>query len=212
MQPPDDAAAAPAHAGFHHHGPPQHRFDDPTAWAQVFDDPARAAWQRPDEVVGALVSRDDLVVGDLGAGTGYFALRFARALPKGRVVGLDVEPSMVAYLNERAAKEGAANLHAVSVDVDGGGIPDGLDLLFVCNTYHHIEDRPAYFRRAATHLAPGGRVAIVDFRVDSERGPPKKHKLPPATVTAEMKAAGLELVAQKDDLPDQYVLVFAPAQ
>ncbi|MCB9734701.1 MAG: methyltransferase domain-containing protein [Deltaproteobacteria bacterium] len=198
------------HAGFHHQGPLGHRFEDAAAWSQVFDDPARAEWQRPDEVVAALVTRDDLAVGDLGAGTGYFSVRFAKAVPKGRVVGLDIEPTMVAYLNERAAKEGEPNLSAVAVDTEGGGMPGDLDLLFVCNTYHHIADRPAYFRRATANLAKGGRVAIVDFRVDSDRGPPKEHKLAPETVIAEMKAAGLELVGQHDFLPDQYILVFAP--
>ena len=82
-------------------------------------------------------------------------------------------------------------------------------MVFLCNTYHHIEDRAAYFDRLRTDLKEDGRVAIVDFRLDSERGPP--HKLDPAQLTAELVRAGYELAADHDFLPDQYFLVFTPS-
>src|SRR5690606_19691251 len=80
----------------------RHRFSDAERWAQVFDDPKRDLWQKPDEVLRALALPPDAVVADLGAGTGYFAVRLARRLPSGRVYGVDVEPDMVRHLAERA--------------------------------------------------------------------------------------------------------------
>ena len=72
-----------------------HSFGDSEKWAKVFDDPKRDAWQRPHEVIRALALKPDAVVADIGSGTGYFSMRFAHMLPKGRVYGVDTEPGMV---------------------------------------------------------------------------------------------------------------------
>lgn len=83
----------------------RHAFSDAERWARIFEDPARDAWQKPDEVVQALRLAPDAVVADIGAGTGYFAARLARAVPNGRVFAVDIEPDMVRYLTERARRE-----------------------------------------------------------------------------------------------------------
>lgn len=202
-----DAHAHPP--GAHHHGHGMHhRFEDAEAWAQELDAPERDAWQLPDRVVGALALAPTAVVADLGAGTGYFSVRLARAVPSGRVLAIDVEPSMVRYLADRATREGLANLLAVEGTATDAGIREPVDLVLVVNTYHHIAERTAYFAALREHLRPGGRLAIVDFRLDSERGPPREHKLAPDQVQAELEAAGYALVASHDFLPDQYFLVF----
>jgi SAM-dependent methyltransferase len=195
--------------GAHHHGHAMHhRFQDAEGWAQEFDAPERDAWQQPDRVVAALALAPDAVVADLGAGTGYFSVRLARAVPQGRVIGLDVEPEMVRYLADRAQREGLANLLAGEATATDAGLREPVDLVLVVDTYHHIEDRTAYFARLRERLRPGGRVAIVDFRLDSERGPPREHKIAPEAVRAELEAAGYALAASHDFLPDQYFLVF----
>src|SRR5574341_633558 len=88
----------------------QHRFGGAEKWAQVLDDPARDAWQKPHEVLQALKLAPDASVADIGSGTGYFAVRLAHRVPNGRVYGVDAEPDMVRYLAERAKREGLANL------------------------------------------------------------------------------------------------------
>src|SRR5688572_28419135 len=80
----------------------RHGFGDAEKWAKVFDDPERDAWQKPHEVIQALALKPDAIVADIGAGTGYFSVRFARMLPNGRVYGVDTEPGMVKHLAERA--------------------------------------------------------------------------------------------------------------
>src|SRR3990172_2773517 len=91
-----------------------HGFSGAEQWAKVFDDPQRDASQKPREVIDALALKPDSVIADIGSGTGYFAVRFARVLPKGRVYGVDIEPDMVKYLAERAKREGLKNLTALA--------------------------------------------------------------------------------------------------
>jgi len=219
------AEPAPEHRTGHHHGPEHraghdhghdggmpHRFDDPEKWAAVFDSPERDAWQQPDLVVARLATRKDMKIADIGAGTGYFSVRFARAVPDGEVLAIDIEAALLQHLAARAAGEGLGNVHTRHATPAEPGLadrPGAIDLVFVCDTYHHIADRPAYFTKVAQALAPGGRIAIVDFELDSPRGPPPELKLAPDAVITEMNAAGLVLVGRFDELPDQYLLEFA---
>jgi SAM-dependent methyltransferase len=189
-----------------------HRFDDAARWAASFDAPERDAWQRPGEVIAALLDgRRDLVVADIGAGTGYFARRFAKALPEGQVIAVDVEPTLLDWIAQRAREDGLTRLTTHLSRPEGlmwGAPLPQIDLAFSCNTYHHIEARPRYFAEVRAALAPRGRLAIVDFTPDSPRGPPKHHKLPAETVIAELAEAGFRLVSRLSLLPDQYLLVF----
>jgi SAM-dependent methyltransferase len=198
-----------AHA--QHGTQPMHRsFDDAERWAQVFDDPARDAWQKPDEVVRALHLAPNTAAADIGAGTGYFAVRLARAVPQGRVYGVDISPDMVRYLNERAAREKLPNLSAQLGDAAGPKLPAPVDLVLVVNTYHHIGDRAAYFERVRASLKPGGRVAIIDYRPDASSGPPPRARIAPERVKEEMARAGYRVAEEHAFLPQQFFLVLTP--
>jgi cyclopropane fatty-acyl-phospholipid synthase-like methyltransferase len=188
----------------------QHTFDDAKKWSKVFDDPKRDAWQKPHEVIQALKLKPDAIVADIGAGTGYFAVRLAHNVPKGRVYAVDLEPDMVKHLSERAKANGVANLIAVQGSMDDARLPDKVDSVLLVDVYHHIEKREAYFRRLADSLKPGGRIAIIDFTMTSSMGPPKAVRIDPARAKSELKAAGYELVQEHTFLPNQYFLVFAP--
>jgi SAM-dependent methyltransferase len=184
----------------------RHTFEDAQSWAGHFEDPERDSWQLPDSIVAKLVGRDDLVIVDIGSATGYFPVRFARACPKGQVIGADVEPDMVWYLNERSRREELPNLISVLAAPDDPHLPVKVDLVFLCNTYHHIDNRVDYFTRLKNQMKPNGRVAVVDFRRSSHRGPP--HKLDRDDIVSELNDAGYTLVESFDFLPDQHFLVF----
>ncbi|MFM2129186.1 MAG: hypothetical protein RL477_732, partial [Pseudomonadota bacterium] len=184
---------------------------DPERWARSFDDPARDAWQKPDEVIAALSLRPTDTVADIGAGTGYFAVRIARAVPQGEVLAVDVAPRMVAYLADRARKTGIANLRAVQGGPSSPDLPVAADVVLLVDTYHHIDGRIAYFRALHAMLKPGARVAIVDFRPESLRGAPKHFRLSAEKIAAEMAQAGYRLTASHDFLPRQHFQVFSPA-
>ncbi len=206
--PPGEHGQHGEHGG---HGGHHHRFDDPARWAAVFDNPARDAWQEPDRVLARMNLRPNARVADLGAGTGYFSVRLARAVPQGRVWALDLEPNLVQHLHDRARRENLGNLFAALCTPDAAMIPEPVDAVLVVDTYHHIEDRSAYFTRLRPRLAPGGTVVIVDFRLDAPEGPPPAMRLAPERVRAEMQAAGFVQQGDPLMLARQYVLVFAPA-
>ena len=189
----------------------RHSFGDAEKWAHVFDDPARDAWQKPHEVIQELSLAPDARVADLGAGTGYFSARLANMLPQGRVYAVDIEPDMVKYLGERAKREGLKNLVPVAAAPDDPRLPEKVDLVLLVDVYHHIEDRVSYFRKLRAALRPGGRVAIIDFRLDSPEGPPRASRIGPEAAVAEMVAAGYSVAAEHAFLPRQYFLIFRPA-
>lgn len=184
------------------------RFDDAERWSRVFDDPARDAWQKPAEVIRALKLAPDAAIADIGSGTGYFAVRLARAVPQGQVYGADIGADMVRFLNERAAKEKLANLSSHLAAEADPRLPAPVDLVLLVDTYHHIARRTAYFASLRKQLKPGGRVAIIDFRLDAPSGPPREHRIAPERVRSEMEKAGYRLVESYEFLPNQYFLVF----
>ena len=188
-----------------------HSFSGAEQWAKIFDDPRRDASQKPHEVIDALALKPDAVIADVGSGTGYFAVRFARMVPQGRVYGVDVEPDMVKYLAERAKREGLKTLTAVAGAPADPGLPEKADLVVMVNVFHHLADRERYFRKLRESLKPGGRVAIIDHRMDAREGPARSMRIAPEGVKAELKRAGYALSQEHGFLPEQYFLVFRPA-
>lgn len=201
-------------AGAQQHQPPskpdhmQHRFDDPARLAKSFDDPARDAWQMPDRVIQALTLPSTASVADIGAGTGYFTVRLAKAVPAGTVYAVDIEPAMIEHIRKRAASAHLGNVTAVVATPDNAKLPKPVDVVMVVDTYHHIPDRTSYFRDLKRSLTPSGRVAIIDFRKDSPEGPPPQFRFEADQIMGEMKQAGFMLDAKHDFLPRQHFLVF----
>jgi ubiquinone/menaquinone biosynthesis C-methylase UbiE len=185
-----------------------HRFEHADEWAKDFDNPARDAWQQPDRVLEALGLGPAMVVADVGAGTGYFAVRLARAVPRGQVIATDIEPDMVRYMTERAKREGLANLRAVQTPPDSPELAAGsIDRILVVDVWHHLGDRGAYAKQLAAALRPGGRLAVVDFKLDASHGPPKQHRLAPESIAADLRAAGLAAEVSPVALPEQYIVI-----
>jgi predicted methyltransferase len=211
----EHAHAGHAHAGHGHdhgeegHGPLVHRFDDAATWAKKFDDPARDAWQKPAEVTALLQITAGMKVADIGAGTGYFEPHLARAVgPGGQVLALDVEDTMVRYMEARMAREGLSNVKAVKVPFDDPGLkPGSVDRILIVDTWHHIPGREAYSAKLNEALTPGGLVAIVDYTMEAEQGPPKEHRIAKEQAKKELEAGGLLAEIAAETLPDHYVVI-----
>jgi ubiquinone/menaquinone biosynthesis C-methylase UbiE len=199
------------HEEDHSHEPMVHRFENADQWAKEFDDPSRDAWQRPQAVVETMEIRPGMTVADIGAGTGYFEPWLSRAVAEsGTVLALDIEPDMIRYLKERAAREHLANVRPGLVPMDDPKLPaGGVDRILIVDTWHHIADREAYAGKLRAGLKAGAKAFVVDFKLDAKHGPPPHHRLAPEQVVRELAAGGLSAQIAATTLPEQYIVVGA---
>ncbi len=129
---------------------------------------SRDGWQRPDRVIESLGLGPGDHVADIGSGEGYFTFKFADVVgPEGRVYAVDVDREVLRRLRQRVEAGGYSNVVVVDAELDDPLLPDGrVDLAFLCNAYHHLENRTPYFDRLRIDLNEGGRVAVVETRND----------------------------------------------
>jgi predicted methyltransferase len=185
---------------------------DSSAYIAFLEDPARDAYQKPDEVMKALALRPGEVVADIGAGSGYFTVRLARAVgDAGRVYAVDVSPDMIRHLNRRIRDAGIRNVVTVLSEPDDPLLPDAsVDRFVIVDTWHHIEDKAGYLTRLKRMLKPGGQVVHIDFQKrDLPVGPPLGMKISREDLVRQMEDAGFRLAADHTFLPYQYFLVFS---
>lgn len=178
------------------------------------ESPERAAWQKPNEVVAALGLKGDETVVDLGAGSGYFSVLLSKAVgPTGKVYALDVDDELLAYLQTRVDTEKLSNVVVHKVPADDPQLAEqSVDVIFLCNTYHHLSPRVAYLKKLVPALKPGGRIVVVDYQKqpDLPVGAPLEDRVARETVIEEMRDAGFALMQAHTFLPYQYFLVLQP--
>lgn len=173
-------------------------------------DKDRAGWQRPDEVVAALGLRHGDTVGEVGAGPGYFTVRLARAVgPGGKVLAAEVSPEILAILRQRLAEAGVGNVVPMLARPEVPPFsPASCDRILLVNTFHHFADGPGYLRALGACLAPGGRIAAIDFhKHELAVGPPPELKVSREEVLAAAEAAGLAVAEEPTFLPHQFFLM-----
>ncbi len=185
-------------------------FDDVEKYIVFLDRADRALWQKPDEVVAALGLKGAETVFDLGAGSGYFSFRFAEALPAGKVIAADTEPEMVRHIHHRVMKDGIENIEAKLITPNDSGVTAGADLVFICDVLHHVADRRAWLAKLVSHMKPGARLALVEFKEGNlPEGPPETAKIPRGKLVELFTEAGLTLEVEHEKLlPYQVFLVF----
>jgi ubiquinone/menaquinone biosynthesis C-methylase UbiE len=187
--------------------------NDPKAYIAMLEDPARDGYQKPHEVMVALALREGETVADIGAGSGYFALRLAAHVgEKGTVFAVDIDAEMIRHLNRRIRDAGAWNVRTILAPPDDPLLGDAsVDRFFICNTWHHIEDQAGYLALMRKMLRPGGQVIMIDFhKRDLPVGPPASMKIAREDLVRQMENAGFRLSREHTFLPHQYFLVFGP--
>ncbi len=186
-----------------------HDFSDVERWTKIFDSEERTEWQQPAEVVTSMEIENGMTVADLGAGTGFFLSHLAAAVGVGgKVLALDPEPNLVAFMERRVERQGLDNVEVRRIPYDDPGVEDSsVDRVLIVNTWHHIDSRPDYAAKLLRALKPGGAVYVVDFTMDSPSGPPQEHRLPPEQILEELEAGGLQARQIEEHLPRQFIVV-----
>jgi len=184
---------------------------DPAAYIAALEDPKRDAWQKPREVIDALELRPGERIADIGAGSGYFALRFAHHVGvDGRVFAIDVSPEMLAHVEQRAKAAGLTNIEVKRVPPEDPKLPDGsIDRAFFCDVWHHVDDRDGYLDKLKRALRPSGQLVMIDFhKRELPVGPPVSMKIAREELIAQVERHGFRLGREHTFLPYQYFLVF----
>lgn len=183
---------------------------DPTAYIAALEDPKRDAYQKPQEVVTALALKPGEVVADIGAGSGYFALRLAHHVgPSGHVYAVDVSPDMIRRMNQRIRDAKLLNVSTILAAPNDPLLPQPVDRFLFVNVWHHIENRPAYLALMKRLLKPAGQIVMIDFhKQDLPVGPPAAMKIAREDLVAEMKTGGFVVAREHKMLPYQYFLIF----
>jgi SAM-dependent methyltransferase len=175
------------------------------------DRPEREEQEQPDVVIDAMGLHGGEVVADLGAGSGYFTFRLAKAVGKtGKVLAVDIQDEMLATLRQRAAAMGATNVEEIKAGENDPHLPaSGVDLVLMVDVYHELDYPYEVMAKVREALKPGGRVMFVEYRKEDPTVPIKEvHKMSVEQLTKEMKVVGLVRVKTLETLPSQHIVIF----
>ena len=172
--------------------------------------PSREREERTDLLLENLSLESDSVVADMGAGTGYFSLPMAAQVAQGRVLAVDIQPEMLAIIEDRSTAAGIDNIERILATETDPGLPRAaVDMALFVDAYHEFAYPREVMSAVFEALVPGGRVVLVEYRGEDPRVPIKPlHKMTEEQARREMAAVGLEWLETKDILPQQHLMVF----
>ncbi len=159
----------------------------------------------------ALKLRPGQVVCDIGCGNGFYTLQLAQAVGEdGKVLAVDIQAEMLHLLAERAKEAGLENIEYIQGAESDPKLPAGrVDLILLVDVYHEFSDPEAMLAAMRAALAPGGRIALAEFRLEDPQVPIKLlHKMSKKQILKEFRTNGLKLVSQYDKLPWQHLMFF----
>lgn len=171
---------------------------------ELLEDPGRER-MLPPEILwnGFGVERPRAVV-DLGAGTGFFAARFAPWLAADGVIwACDTNPLMIQWMQRHLSPSRLARIKPTLVEEGSVGLPDrSVDLVYLINTYHELENPSRMLGELARTLAPGATLAVVDWKKEPMAdGPPLEHRVEAKVIRGDLKRAGLRSITELAALP-----------
>ena len=183
--------------------------------AQWLERKERVQEEQPGAVLDAMELESGDVVADMGCGSGYYARRMARRVaPEGRVYCVDIQQEMLDIMQQLADRDGVNGLVPVLGDVDDPKLPDGeVDWIILADVYHEMSEYEAMLAGMRASLAPGGRVALLEYRIEDGTGDNLKsdHAMSVRQVLAEWLPAGFALADLHEFLPGQHLFIMKVA-
>jgi FkbM family methyltransferase len=150
------------------------------------------------------------VIADIGAGSGYHSSLLSKMVGNGKVYAVDVEPEMIAFLNERIRREGKKNIIPVLSTEKTVSLPaNSMDMMLLVDVYHEFSFPYEMALSMLEALKPGGKLVLVEFRAEDPNVPIKTiHKMSERQAVKEFKAAGFTFEKKINNLPWQHCLIF----
>lgn len=178
------------------------------AWLERGD---REELEKPDVVIAAMELKEDDKVADLGCGTGFFTRRIAKKVPKGKVYANDIQQPMLELLGNYLKQDNLTNVVPVLGEVNDPKLPKGeMNWILLVDVYHEFSEPEVMLQKMLESLAPGGKIALVEYRLEGETAAhiKKEHRMSVKQVLAEWNPAGFELVDLNESLPSQRIFIF----
>ena len=181
--------------------------------AKMFNKKASDPKSKPDQILETLALQPGQTIADIGAGGGYFSLRFADAVGKnGIIYAIDTNPEFLEFIMNTANEKGLSNIKTVLAAEDKLILPKkSLDIIFLRNVYHHLPNRVGYFGNLKEFLKSEGKIVIIEYK----RGGPFSfqrifgHYVLKEKIVKEMEDAGYQLKNDYAFLPKQSFTVFS---
>ena len=176
----------------------------------ALEGPDRDAWQEPERVMDSLGVTSGTIVADIGAGGGWFTIKLAsRVGPEGLVYAEDIQREMIESINRRVNRTNLSNVETIIGTSNNPKIPTPVDAVLMVDVYGEVEDPMALLRNVIPQLKKGGRIGIVEHRLDGGGpGPPLQDRVAPETIITTAEAVGLQLLTHDESFRYQYLLVF----
>ena len=171
----------------------------------------RVIWQKPDMIIDLLGDVSGKTIVDIGAGTGFFALRLAPKAKK--VIAVDIDKRFTEYLDSVKVlelPEGMQNRLETRLASPRDPLLqlNEADIVLIVNTFMYIEDKPGYLKILHRGMSEGGQLLIVDFKKKrTPIGPPSVIRVPIHVVEEALYDAGFRnIVANDTSLDYQYIV------
>ena len=169
----------------------------------------RESEESPTKAVALLGLTPGMTVCDLGAGTGYYAVRMARLVgDQGKVYAVDIQPRMLELLGKRLASAGIKNIQPLLGGETETNLPaDSQDLIILVDVYHEFSKPREMLRSIRKALKETGRLVLLEFRKEDPNVPIRlEHKMSLAEVKAELEPEGFRIDKVLDTLPWQHLI------
>jgi ubiquinone/menaquinone biosynthesis C-methylase UbiE len=170
----------------------------------------REAEEAPSKAINLIELKENEVLADIGAGSGYYSTRIALKFPKAKVIGVDIQPEMITFLNDRAKKLDLVNLSTNLGTTENISLPpESIDAALMVDAYHEFSHPYEMMTSLVSALKPGGRLYLLEYRAEDKSVPIKRlHKMTQEQAKKEMKLVGLKWEKTLDDLPWQHFMIF----
>ncbi|RZK35785.1 MAG: class I SAM-dependent methyltransferase [Pedobacter sp.] len=160
--------------------------------------------------LASLPLKSNIVVADVGAGSGFYTFRVAKQMPKGKVYAVEIQDDAIAYLKKKVIDDRLTNVEVIKGTAKEPNLPaNSIDLAFMVDVYHELQYPQAYLAALSKALKPNGQLLLLEYKEEDPTVAIKpEHKMSVKQVKKELAVNGFKLVKNGKFLPLQHFLLF----
>lgn len=139
----------------------------------------------------SLLNGESLI--DIGAGDGHYAFEFAKRNPKSIITALEPGLNGSKLIEHRISNDNISNVKLLKEDACNARDYSEYGVIFFSTVFHDLGCRDKLIRHIAETAQNNSRIIFIEFKKDSEIGPPKEVRISEKELEAIMAKAGFIL-------------------